>query len=92
MKIHYYVREYSESVEFPDVVHFVKEWDCVWDMVDGAFASAEEQEGYVATEMDGEPVERHMITSDCTDLYVQLPNEGVECWKRSSFNLEDLIP
>ncbi|MEM0949550.1 MAG: hypothetical protein AAGK37_19280 [Pseudomonadota bacterium] len=87
--IFYYVREYSESEEFPAVTLFRTQLEARDAMVSEVFAvAAKMDKAWVTEELDLEPVERSQLSDQVFALNVQRPNGAVDCFRLMSQTLK----
>lgn len=90
--IHIFTHEFSESIESPRVEAFANIEDARKAMIKAAFERAEqcgtEGETHVTTEMDGDPVTRDEVPSDCDSLNIQWNDDGgVDCFRLETITI-----
>lgn len=85
LRVWYWVHEYSESSEFPDVNIYRTEAEARSAMVDEVFATWDNRGGWVTREMDGEHVTQGDVKAEeCDGLNLQWEGGSVDCYRLGS--------
>ncbi len=92
MKLYYWVREYSESREYPEVHIYQDEQEARAEMIHEAIEAAQNLGGWVTEVMDGPSVTHILRTSalrhTVTSLNVEQEGGAVDCFRLMSQNVE----
>ena len=83
MMLHYWVREYSEGIEFPEVHIYQDQATARRVMIDEAFEAATNwPDARVTEQMDGPTVAYSEVSPGIRGLNVQWSNDGaVDCFR-----------
>lgn len=91
MKLHYFVREYSEGAEFPEVHIFGTEEEARTTMIAEAVeAWKNNQIAWLTTELDGPDMTRCIVNGwgwpvrEATAINLQWHGGRVDCWRLMS--------